>query len=61
MGIGEGFMFYQDNDPKHKARIVQEFLFYNCFKLLESPLQSPDLNPIENLWDELNYNPQKKQ
>ena len=47
MGIGEEFMFYQDNNPKHKARIAQEFLLYNCSKVLEFPPQSPDLNSIE--------------
>lgn len=53
MGVTRDFKFYQDNDPKHKARIVQEFLLYKCPKVLHPPPQSPDLNPIENLWDYL--------
>lgn len=53
MNIRNSFKFYQDNDPKHKSRIVQEYLLYNCPKVLHPPPQSPDLNPIENLWDYL--------
>ncbi|CAH2092269.1 unnamed protein product [Euphydryas editha] len=52
LGILESFKFYQDNDPKHKSRLVQEWLLYNCPKVLHPPAQYPD-NPIENLWDEL--------
>lgn len=53
LGILSSFKFYQDNDPKHKARKTREWLLYNCPKVLETPPQSPDLNPIENLWDYL--------
>lgn len=53
MGISSHFNFYQDNDPKHKSYLVREWLLYNCPKVIETPPQSPDLNPIENLWNEL--------
>ena len=56
MNIRSSFKFYQDNDPKYKSRIVQEYLLYNCPKVLHLPLQSLDLNPIENLWNLLNRN-----
>jgi len=49
MNIRSSFKFYQDNDPKHKSRIMQEYLLYNCPKVLHPPSQSPDLNSIENL------------
>lgn len=47
--ISNSYKFYQDNDPKHKSQIVQEYLLYSCPKVLHLPSQSLDLNPIENL------------
>jgi hypothetical protein len=49
------FLFQHDNAPMHKARPIQKWFVKIGVEELDCSAQSPDLNPIKQLWDELEH------
>ena len=55
------YLFQQDNAPIYVSTRTRNFVEEMAICLLPWPGQSPDLNPIEHLWDELEHRIRAKQ
>lgn len=58
--VGGEWRFQQDNDPKHTSRLAKAFLEETMPEVLDWPSNSPDINPIENLWCIVKNNVEKR-
>ena len=50
-----GHRFFMDNDPKHKSASTTRFLIRNDIRHFPTPPQSPDLMPVEMVWNDLKF------
>ena len=61
LNMAKDWWFQHDNDPKHTARIVTNWLGQKRIQQLKWPCFSPDMNPIEHLQDEVGRRMKKEQ
>lgn len=52
-------VFQQDNASSHTAKLTRAFFSEIGLTVLPWPANSPDLNPVENIWSVLKQNVEK--
>ena len=50
---GKNYHLLFNNTPCHKSKVVKKYIQKYKIKIIPFPPQSADINPIENLWCEL--------
>ena len=53
--MGRGWVFQQDNDPKHRSKEVTNWFTQRRIAVMPWSSQSPNLNINKPLWDELGH------
>ncbi|GFT66515.1 transposable element Tc3 transposase [Trichonephila clavipes] len=51
--VGADFIFMDDNAPCHRVVLIDDFLETGNIQRRSCPANSPNLNPIEHVWDML--------
>ena len=60
-GYGNHYFYQDDGAPYNCSKIVADWKTENDIQVLQWPSQSPDVNPIENLWTVMARKVEKQQ
>lgn len=49
--VGPGFILMDDNARPHRALVARQYLEREDIERMDWPARSPDINPLEHVWD----------